>query len=463
MNPFASQYRLTNGQSFATAKMLWSRSGEGKGPLSRNFHHWVLRYGTREGNKVRPVLLNNWEATYFNFNENRLVSLFDGAKELGAEIFLLDDGWFGNGKYARNNDRAGLGDWQVNTNKLPQGLSYLTAEAKKRGIGFGIWIEPEMVNPVSQLFETHPDWPVGQPHRDVILQRNQRVLDISRPETRDFSWGVIQGIMDAAPDIAYVKWDCNCYITQPGSTWLKPQDQSHLFIDYQHSLYNIMDRMSANHPNLRGMLCSGGAGRVDYESLKHFDSFWLSDNTDPAKRVFIQWGFSQFYPASTIIAHATRSGNHSIKFTFDVAMSGALGMDMDVGKLTPEQHKDAAASVAVYKERVRDVVQLGDLYRLESPYDGPRAAMDFVSADRARAILFIYQLKDADAKTVKPRGLDPRRIYRLTELNLPDGATPTPAFNGKDTFDGETLMRDGFLPPCDKAFTSAVIELAEVK
>ncbi|HZM05101.1 MAG TPA: alpha-galactosidase, partial [Candidatus Saccharimonadales bacterium] len=239
INPFASEYHLAHGRTFTTPAMLWTWSGHGKGQVSRNFHRWARRYGIRDGAKPRPVLLNNWEATQFDFDENKLVSLFDGAKELGFELFLLDDGWFGN-KYPRNGDAAGLGDWQANTNKLPHGLSYLTEQAARRGLRFGIWLEPEMVNPRSELYEKHPDWVIGQPHREPELSRHQLDLDLSNPQVKEFAWKVIDGTLGDNPGISYVKWDANRYVTQPGSTWLKPGEQSHLLIDYNFALYDIM-------------------------------------------------------------------------------------------------------------------------------------------------------------------------------------------------------------------------------
>ena len=457
INPFGSQYRLVSDQTFSTPAMLWSWSNQGKGQVSRNFHHWARRYGMRDGDKPRPVLLNNWEATGFNFNEARLVGLFDGARVLGADTFLLDDGWFGN-QHPRNDDKAGLGDWQVNTNKLPHGLSYLAEEARKRGVNFGIWIEPEMVNPASDLFEQHPDWAVGQRHREPILGRNQRVLDLSRPEVREFSWKVIHDTLGSNPGISYVKWDCNCYVTQPGSTWLGPEEQSHLLIDYQRSLYEIMGRMATNYPNVTAMLCSGGAGRADYGALKYFHLFWTSDNTDPARRVFIQWGFNHFFPAGALAAHVTRMGQRPLKFTLDVAMSGALGLDLDVGKLNAEERNVIAAAVSLYKQELRDVVLQGDLYRLESPYKGPRAAMNFVSDDRSRAVLFVYQLKAGDRDAVKLHGLDPQMRYKVHEVNLPAGVRSELKTEGQ-ALDGAALMRDGIVPPVGGEFSSAVIKL----
>lgn len=460
INPSASQYRLQPGQTFATPAMLWTWSDHGKGQVSRNFHRWALRYGIRAGNQPRPVLLNNWEATYFNFDEKAIVALFDGAKELGVDTFLLDDGWFGN-RHPRNNDDAGLGDWQVNTNKLPHGLAYLASAANQRGVNFGIWIEPEMVNPASDLFERHPDWAIRQPHRELELSRNQLDLDLSRPEVREFAWQVVDQTL-ATPGVSYVKWDANRYVTQPGSTYLPPDRQSELLIDYNFALYDIMARMAARHPAVFAMACSGGSGRVDYGTLKYFHSFWPSDNTDPRSRVFIQWGFSHFFPASTMAAHITRMGNRPIKFCVDVAMTGALGLDLDVRKLTPEQRKTLAVSIALYKQSVRDLVEQGDLYRLESPYDHPRAALDYVNPNQDRALLFIYQLKDGDAARVKLAGLNPDARYRIREINPAEGSLSRLAAEG-NVISGAVLMSEGLTPPCGQAMESAVIELTAQK
>ena len=463
INPFGSQYHLAPGKLFTTPAMLWTWSGQGKGQMSRNFHHWSQRYCIRDAAKPRPVLLNNWEATYFSFDEKRIVRLFDGARDLGVDLFLLDDGWFGNA-HPRNDDHAGLGDWQVNSNKLPQGLSYLATQANQRGVKFGIWLEPEMVNPKSDLFEQHPDWPIQQPKRplDPMPNRDQLVLDLTRPEIHDFTWKVIDNTFGPNPGINYVKWDCNRYVTQPGSTWLKPEEQSHLLIDYNFALYDIMAKMANKYPGVMAMLCSGGSGRIDFGALRYFHSFWPSDNTDPRDRVFIQWGFSHFFPAETIAAHVTRMHDRPIKFCLDVAMSDALGLDMDVAKLTPEMRQAVAAGVALYKQELRPVVQQGDLYRLESPYEHPRSALNYVSADRARAVLFVYQIGSGSATPVRPLGLDPQKRYQVREVNLPAGFVSQLPQNGT-TFDGATLMREGLAPVCTKEFDSSVIELFEAK
>jgi len=460
INPLGSQYRLKNGETFTTPALLMTWSGQGKGQVSRNFHRWARRYGIRDAAKPRPVLLNNWEATGFDFDEKTIVSLFDGARQIGADTFLLDDGWFGNA-HPRNADNAGLGDWQVNTNKLPHGLSYLADEAKKRGIHFGIWIEPEMVNPSSDLYLNHPEWAMQQPHRQPDLSRNQLDLDLSRPAVDEFVGKVVDDTL-GTPGVSYVKWDANRFVTQPGSTYLPPEEQSHLLIDYTWALYGVMSNMARTFPDTMAMVCSGGGGRVDYGSLKYFDSFWPSDNTDPVSRIRIQWGFSHFFPASTIAAHVTRMGNRPLKFAMDVAMSGALGVDMDIRKLTPDERQSLASAVALYKKEIRDVVEQGDLYRLESPYDGPRAALDYVSADRSQAVLFVYQLKTVAGEAVKPQGLDPQKRYRLQEVNLPEGTKSPLAENGR-IMDGAALMRDGVVPPCRNEFDSAVIELTGEK
>jgi alpha-galactosidase len=461
INPYGSQYHLSRGRTFTTPAMLWTWSGHGKGQVSRNFHAWARRYGIRDGNKPRPVLLNNWEATYFNFNEQKLVSLLDGAKELGFELFLLDDGWFGN-KYPRNNDNAGLGDWQANTNKLPHGLGYLAGEATQRGLRFGIWLEPEMVNPKSELYEKHPDWAIGQPHREPELSRHQLDLDLSNPAVKEFSWKSIDDTLGPNPGITYVKWDANRYVTQPGSTYLKPDEQSDLLIDYNFALYDIMARMAEKYPRVMAMLCSGGSGRADYGAMKYFDSFWPSDNTDPAKRVFIQWGFSHIFPACAMCAHVTRSGGRPLKFTLDVAMSEDLGFDVDLAKTTPSDRQAMASAIQLYKKDLREIIGQGDLYRLESPYDGPRACLDYVSPDRTSAVLFVYQLKAVEAAAVKPQGLDPHCYYTINEVNLPEGAPSQMPANGQ-TIDGATLMREGLVPPCKNQFDSAIIELSFAK
>lgn len=459
MNPYSSDYSLKAGETFATPPLMLSWSGEGKGPLSRNFQRWGRRYALRDGDKDRAVLLNNWEATYFDFDEPKLVALFDGAKEEGLELFLLDDGWFGN-KYPRNNDKAGLGDWAVNAKKLPHGVSYLADEAKKRGLRFGIWIEPEMVNPKSELFEQHPDWAIQQPKREPKMHRNQMVLDLSNPAVREYVFKCVDDLLSQNPGVSYVKWDCNSFLYQPGSPYLKAGEQGRLWIDYVRALYDVMDRVAKKHPAVELMLCSGGGGRVDYGALRYFHEFWASDNTDPLSRVRIQYGYSHFFPSIATACHVTRMGKRPLKFAFDVAMSGRMGMDVDLGKFSPEERKFTASAIATYKG-IREVVLKGELFRLESPYDGDRTSLVYVTPDRSRAVLFVYQTKDAAGAEVAPvklQGLDPAKRYTVRELNLAEGSKSQLAAAGQ-AVEGSKLMEAGLAPACRKQCESHVIEL----
>ncbi len=411
INPFASTYHLSPGDTFQTPKMVWAWSKSGKGELSRKLHRWVRTRVLRDGDRPRDILLNNWEATYFSFNEAKIVSLLDGAKALGMELFLLDDGWFGR-KFPRDDDTQGLGDWMPDAEKLPHGLGILTQAAKERGLRFGIWLEPEMVNPDSELFEAHPDCVIRQPHRELELQRNQLILDLTRPEAKEFAFQVADRTLRENPGISYVKWDCNRYVTQPGSPYLPADRQSHLWIEYVRALYEIFARLAEAHPSVELMMCSGGGGRVDYGAMKFAHEYWPSDMTDPARRVFIQWGYSHFFPAIASAAHVTELGNRPLKFAFDVAMSGRLGMDMDVDKLSDADRAYAASAVAAYKE-IRGVVQFGDLYRLESPYDGPRSTLQYVLGDSA--VVFVYSLGNSPALALDLKGLGAGQ-YRVSEV-----------------------------------------------
>ncbi len=454
VNPFASAYHLAPGETFTTPVMIWTWSANGLGDMSRKLHAWARDHGLRAGHEPRTVLLNNWEATFFNFDFNRIAGLFAPAKEIGTEIFLLDDGWFGN-KYPRTNDNAGLGDWQPNRARLPDGLAPLAAQAIKRGVKFGIWIEPEMVNPKSELFEQHPDWAIVQPQRKVELQRNQLVLDLTRPAVQEFEWSIITNTL-GVPGMSYVKWDCNRYLTQPGSSYLAPDRQSHLWIDYVNALYAMMERTAKTYPNIELMLCSGGGGRADYGALKYFHEFWPSDNTDPTVRVAMQWDYSYFFPVMALASHVTHWGHRPMHFACCVAMSARFGMDLDLVKLSPEDKAICAGAISAYK-KIRDVTQLGDLFRLENPHQGIRGALNFVSTDRNRAAIFAFQLKDGEGKPVMPQGLDPAKKYSVHELNPAPGRAALTREAG--TFTGEELMRDGLKPSCGKALEACVVEL----
>lgn len=454
VNPFSSVYHLESGELFTTPRMIWSWSTNGVGDMSRHLHAWARDHGLRDGHQVRTVLLNNWEATGFDFDFDRIVNLYDPAKAIGTELFLLDDGWFGN-KYPRVNDEAGLGDWEPNRSRLPGGLGQLASEAVKRRLQFGIWMEPEMVNPKSELFEQHPDWVIQQPKRQMELQRNQMVLDLTRPEVQAFEWRSISNIL-SVPDITFAKWDCNRCVTQPGSSYLAANRQSHLWIDYVQTLYGLMEKTVKTFPGTELMLCGGGGGRVDYGALKYFHEFWPSDNTDPMVRVPMQWDYSYFFPPMAICGHVTHSGNRPMHFACSVAMSVRFGMDLDLNKLSDADRAVCAGAISAYK-KIRDVTQLGDLYRLEDPHGHYRGAIDYVSNDKTRAVVFAFQLGEGPGQPVHPRGLDAGASYTIHELN-PVPGRPAMPLEGK-TSTGAELMRTGIVPSCKNAEEASVIEL----
>ncbi len=455
INPFESALSLPAGKHFVTPTMLWVWSTNGLGDMSRKFHRWARGFGIRDGHTPRQVLLNNWEATGFDFDFNRILGLYAPAREIGTELFLLDDGWFGN-KYPRVNDRAGLGDWQPNRQRLPNGLAPLASEAVKRGLRFGIWLEPEMVNPKSDLFDAHPDWVIRQPKRELELQRNQLVLDLTRPDVQAHEWNAIQSIL-SVPDISYAKWDCNRYLTQPGSPYLAPSKQSELWVDYVHALYALMDKTAKAFPNTELMLCSGGGGRADYGALKYFHEFWPSDNTDPKVRVLMQWDYSYFFPVMALASHVTHWGNRPLHFACAVAMSARFGMDLDLTKLSVQDRAICAGAINAYKQ-IRDITQLGELYRLEDPHENFRGALNFVSPDRHRAVVFAFQLKDGTNRPVFPQGLDPDQHYTVRELIPAPGREAIP--QERNTFTGAQLMHGGVRPSCSKALEASIVELA---
>jgi alpha-galactosidase len=313
-----------------------------------------------------------------------------------------------------------------------------------------------MVNPKSELFENHPNWVIRQPKRPLELQRHQLVLDLARPVVQQFEWNTIKNIL-SVPGISYAKWDCNRYLTQPGSSYLTPERQSDLWIDYVQALYALMEKTARTFPETELMLCSGGGGRVDYGALKYFHEFWPSDNTDPVARVPMQWDYSYFFPPGVLASHVTHSGHRPMHFACSVAMSACFGMDLDVPKLSAEEKAVCAGAISAYK-RIREVIDFGDLYRLEDPHQGFRGALNFVSPDLSRAVVFVFQLQDGPASAVHPQGLDPGRNYTIHELNQAPGRL-TLVQEGK-TAVGNEWIRDGIQPSCSKALEASVIALS---
>ena len=462
INPYASEYKLPANEVFRTPDFYFTYSCQGKGEASRSFHDWARNHQVKKGGETRMTLLNNWEATYFTFDENKLIGLIDEATKLGVDMFLLDDGWFAN-KYPRSSDRQGLGDWEETVTKLPNGIGKLVKEATDRGIKFGLWIEPEMVNPKSELYEKHKDWVIHLPNRDEYYFRNQMVLDLTNPKVQDYVYGVVDNLMTKYPGIAYFKWDCNSPITNIYSPYLKDQ-QSHLYIEYVRGLYNVLERIKQKYPNLPMMLCSGGGGRCDYEALKYFTEFWPSDNTDAVERIFIQWGYSHFFPAKSMAAHVTSWGKQPVKFRTDVASMCKLGFDIRIHEMNQADQQYCKEAVANFK-RLDDVILDGDQYRLQSPYESQHAAVMYANDNADKAVLFAFDIHPRYAESIQPlrlQGLKEDARYELKEINLIPGTQSRLACNGK-TFSGEFLMNVGIPVFSSRPTNSHVIEITEVK
>lgn len=459
INPYASEYTLKPNDVFRTPDFYFTYSFDGKGQASRNFHDWARKYQVKDGDKDRMTLLNNWEATYFDFNEEKLVELMDDAVELGVDMFLLDDGWFAN-KYPRSSDHQGLGDWDETVDKLPNGIGFLTETAKKKGVKFGLWIEPEMVNPKSELYEKHKDWVIHLPNRDEYYFRNQMVLDLSNPKVQDFVFGVVDNLMTKYPDIAFFKWDCNSPIINIYSPHLK-EKQSHLYIDYVRGLYNVLERVKTKYPNLPMMLCSGGGGRSDYEALKYFTEFWPSDNTDPIERLFIQWGYSQIFPSKTMCAHVTTwNKNAGIKFRTDVAMMCKLGFDINLSDISKDEALYCRNAVKNYNS-LKPVILDGDMYRLVSPYGNNHTSTMYVGKDKKRAVVFAFDVHPRYAEKTLPvrlQGLDAHKMYRVKEINMMPGTNSSLSGNDK-RFSGDFLMTVGLSLFTAQQLNSRMIEI----
>ena len=462
INPYASAYTLAPNTEFTTPAFIYTYSTTGKGGASRSLHRWARKYRIPQGQGNRLTLLNNWEATYFDFNEEKLSALFKDADKLGVDLFLLDDGWFGK-KYPRNDDHTSLGDWQENPKKLPHGLGYLVKDAESAGVKFGIWLEPEMVSPKSELYEKHPDWVIKQPNRQEYYFRNQLVLDLTNPKVQEFVYGVVDDLMTKNPTVSYIKWDCNAVIYNAYSATLA--DQSHLYVDYVKGLYKVLDRLRAKYPTLPMMLCSGGGGRVDYGALKYFTEFWPSDNTDGLERVFIQWNYSYFFPAIATCNHVTDWGKQSIKFRTDVAMMGKIGYDIVVSKLSEPELQFSQEALKTY-DRIKPTIWQGDLFRLASPYTGDVASLFYVNEGQDKAIWFSYLVKNrykaGSMAPIKLKGLNPDKQYKIQELNVYPG-TRSAINNEAPAYSGNYLMTIGFNPQVNARRESVVLEITEVK
>ena len=476
-------YRLEPGRVLKTPVFAFTYTERGRGQVSRNFHRWARTRWMPHRTQPREVLLNSWEGSYLAFTEKTLTDMMDGVAEMGGEMFVVDDGWFGEGEIARDHNAgdeskegvcdSALGDWTVNRRKLPRGLEYLTAEAAKRGLKFGIWVEPEMVNVGKSAFDArHPDGSLAVKGRPVLMGRGgtQNVLDFTNPAIVDDLFGQLDAIY-SVPGVSYIKWDANANIFNPGSAHLDAASQGNLWFDYTCGVYDLLARLLKAHPDTVTQACSSGGGHMDYGFLRYCDEFWVSDDTDARERVFMQWGASQFYPASAQACHVTVSPNHQtgrttpLKFRFDVAMSGRLGFELHPKNMTKDEVAFAKNCVADYK-RLRPVVQGGDLYRLVSPYGSSYASLMYASDDKSRAVVFVWGLNRGPNREfparIRLKGLDAAKRYAAKEINRWPGAKAHVSCDGR-TVSGAALMNFGIEPVLSNGdYDSCVLELTRV-
>ena len=444
IDPMASEYVLEPKKVFSTPHLAYTWSNEGMGGVSRAFHRWARTCGMlHNGNATRDILLNSWEGIYFDITEERILAMMNDIAAFGGELFVMDDGWFGS-KYQRNTDNAALGDWVVDTRKLPNGLKALTDAAKERHIKFGIWIEPEATNTLSELYEQHPDWVLQERNRELKLGRGgtQLVLDMTNPKVQDFVFNIVDDLLTKHPEISYIKWDANASIQNCGSPYLDQIAKrsnsaygltSNLYVDYHLGLVKTLERIRAKYPNVVIQNCASGGGRANYGLMPYFDEFWVSDNNDALQRVYIQWGTSYFFPSNAMAQHIGGSPylmtgrTTPIKFRCDVAMSGRLGMELQPAHMTDEERAQCTVAFADYKE-MRELIQLGNLYRLVSPYQPVPvverqqvAFLMYVSDTKDHAVLFAYGLSSfmkQSSRRIRLAGLDPDRTYTLHEKNI---------------------------------------------
>ena len=454
INEQNSEYHLKKGETFKTPALALTYSTQGLSGASRNFHKWGRKYILAHGDKERDILLNSWEGVYFDINQKGMDQMMADIHSMGGELFVMDDGWFGT-KYPRVTDNCALGDWVVDTKKLPNGIEGLLNDARKNQVKFGIWIEPEMTNTTSMLYEKHPDWVIKAPKRDAVLGRGgtQLVLDLSNPKVQDFVFGVVDNLLTKYPDIAYIKWDANMAIMNHGSQYLSAAEQSHLYIAYHQGFAKVIDRIRAKYKDVVIQCCASGGGRANWGMLRGFDEFWVSDNTDAMQRIYMQYGTSYFFPAIAMASHISAVPNHtvfrttSLKYRIDVAMSGRLGMEIQPKNMTDEEKALCRKAISEYKE-IRPVVQFGDLYRLVSPYDNQGlSSIMYVSEAKDKAVFYWWKLANfynVHLPRVKMAGLDENKMYKVKELDVIDNR---PLDCEGKSYSGKYLMEHGLEMP----------------
>ena len=437
INPEEFSWLLTPGEEFQAPEVVMVYSGNGLGAMTRSYHDFYRNHLIRSKFKYekRPILINNWEATYFDFNTDKLLDIAREAKKCGIEMLVMDDGWFGK----RNSDNCSLGDWKVNEEKITGGLKHLVDEVNKIGLQFGIWFEPEMISPDSDLYRAHPDWAIQIAGREATQSRNQYVLDLSRPEVRDYAYECVASILRSA-NIAYVKWDMNRQLSDLGSSYLPKERQQELFHRYVLGVYELQERLVTEFPDLLLENCSGGGARFDPGMLYYSPQIWCSDNTDAVERLMIQEGSALIYPLSVIGAHVSDCPNHSVgrvtpfETRGHVALAGTFGYELDITKIPEEDRALIPEQTATYN-KYRHLIQQGEYYRIASYRENHKYDCWALSSQDKKEVLVTYVqvlgVPNSHSRKVFLRGFDPKTTYRL------EGT--------EETYTGEMLMKGGFL------------------
>ena len=437
INPEEFSWLLTPGEEFQAPEVVIVYSGNGLGAMTRSYHDFYRNHLIRSKFKYekRPILINNWEATYFDFNTDKLLDIAREAKKCGIEMLVMDDGWFGK----RNSDNCSLGDWKVNEEKFTGGLKHLVDEVNKIGLQFGIWFEPEMISPDSDLYRAHPDWAIQIQGREATQSRNQYVLDLSRPEVRDYAYECVASVLRSA-NIAYVKWDMNRQLSDLGSSYLPKERQQELFHRYVLGVYELQERLVTEFPDLLLENCSGGGARFDQEMLYYSPQIWCSDNKDAVERLMIQEGSALIYPLSVIGAHVSDCPNHSVgrvtpfETRGHVALAGTFGYELDITKIPEEDRALIPEQTATYN-KYRHLIQQGEYYRIASYRENHKYDCWALSSQDKKEVLVTYVqvlgVPNSHSRKVFLRGFDPKVTYRL------EGT--------EETYTGEMLMKGGFL------------------
>ena len=437
INPEEFSWLLTPGEEFQAPEVVIVYSGNGLGAMTRSYHDFYRNHliSSKFKYEKRPILINNWEATYFDFNTDKLLDIAREAKKCGIEMLVMDDGWFGK----RNSDNCSLGDWKVNEEKITGGLKHLVDEVNKIGLQFGIWFEPEMISPDSDLYRAHPDWAIQIQGREATQSRNQYVLDLSRPEVRDYAYECVASVLRSA-NIAYVKWDMNRQLSDLGSSYLPKERQQELFHRYVLGVYELQERLVTEFPDLLLENCSGGGARFDPGMLYYSPQIWCSDNTDAVERLMIQEGSALIYPLSVIGAHVSDCPNHSVgrvtpfETRGHVALAGTFGYELDITKIPEEDRALIPEQTATYN-KYRHLIQQGEYYRIASYRENHKYDCWALSSQDKKEVLVTYVqvlgVPNSHSRKVFLRGFDPKVTYRL------EGT--------EETYTGEMLMKGGFL------------------